>query len=237
MPDAPRPDAALPDASTPDATWTAVDRYLEGVLLPEDPLLQATLADARAAGLPAIDVSPTQGALLHLLVLAIGARRVLEVGTLGGYSTTWLARALPADGRLVSLEIEPHHAEVAGANLRRSGLAPRVDVRVGPADASLEAMVAAGEEAFDLVFIDADKPSNAGYYRRARELTRPGSVIVVDNVIRHGAVADGDSKDPAVAGSRAVLAAMGADAGVRATALQTVGVKGYDGFAVAVVLP
>ena len=218
-----------------DPSWTAVDEHLEAALLPADPELDAALADARAAGLPPIDVSPAQGALLQVMALAIGASRVLEVGTLGGYSTMWLARALPAGGRLVSLEIEQRHADVAGSNLRRAGLAGRVEIRVGPAATSLEAMVAAGDEPFDFVFLDADKPSNALYYALARQLTRLGSVIVVDNVVRGGAVADGDSTDPAVIGSRAVLEAMGSDAGVRASAVQTVGRKGYDGFAVAVV--
>lgn len=219
-----------------DPRWPAVDAYLESTLLPPDPVLDATLADARAAGLPPIDVAPTQGALLQLLALAVGARRILEVGALGGYSTIWLARALPAGGRLISLEIDPHHAEVAGANLARAGLDDRAEIRVGPAAEGLAALAAAGAGPFDVVFIDADKPGNPAYFARAMELTRPGSLIVVDNVIRDGAVADAASTDPAVVGSRRMLEAMGADGRVRATALQTVGVKGYDGLAIALVV-
>ena len=218
-----------------DPRWDAVDAYLQSALLPADPVLDATLADARSAGLPAIDVSPTQGAMLQLLAAAVRAERILEVGTLGGYSTIWLARALPAGGRLVSLEIDPHHAEVAGANLRRAGLEDRVEIRVGPAAASLAALVEAGDGPFDLVFIDADKPGNPAYFAEALRLTRTGSLIVVDNVVRDGAVADAADDDPRVAGSREVLEAMGAEPRVLATAVQTVGVKGYDGFALALV--
>lgn len=218
-----------------DPRWEAVDAYLHDALLPADPVLDATLADARAAGLPAIDVSPTQGALLQLLALAVGAERILEIGTLGGYSTIWLARALPPGGRLISLEIDPRHAEVARSNLRRAGLDDRAEVRVAPAADSLRALAASGAEPFDLVFIDADKPSNAGYFAAAMDLTRPGSIVVVDNVIRDGRVADAASTDPAVAGSRRVLEAIGAHPRVRATALQTVGLKGYDGLAIALV--
>ncbi len=218
-----------------DPRWEAVDHYLQSVLLAEDPVLEANLAASRAAGLPAIDVSPTQGALLRLLALALRATRILEVGTLGGYSTTWLARALPPGGRLVSLELEARHAEVAAANLARAGLDDRAEIRVGPAGASLAALVSSGAEAFDLVFLDADKPGNPGYFAQARKLTRPGGLIVVDNVVRDGQVVDVGSGDPAVLGSRGVLEAMGADPGVEVTALQTVGVKGYDGFAVALV--
>lgn len=220
-----------------DTTWAAVDRYLESVLPLSDPDLEETLTAGRAAGLPAIDVPPALGALLRILAVAVGATRVLEVGTLAGYSTTWLARSVAAGGRVVSLELEPRHAEVAAANLQRAGVGDRVEIRVGPAAESLAAMVEAGEGPFDVVFIDADKPSNAAYYSLARKLTRPGSVIVVDNVIRQGRVADAGSADEAVLGSRAVIEAMGADPGVAATALQTVAAKGYDGFALAVVLP
>lgn len=218
-----------------DPRWEAVDAYLHDVLLPADPVLDATLADARSAGLPAIDVSPTQGALLQLLALTVGAERILEIGTLGGYSTIWLARALPPGGRLISLEIDPRHAEVARANLRRAGLDDRAEVRVAPAADSLRALAASGAGPFDLVFIDADKPSNAAYFTAAMDLTRPGSLVVVDNVIRDGQVADATSTDPAVVGSRRVLEAIGAHPRVRATALQTVGLKGYDGLAIALV--
>ena len=218
-----------------DPRWDSVDAYLQSVLLPADPVLDATLADARSAGLPAIDVSPTQGALLATLASAVRAERILEVGTLGGYSTVWLARALPAGGRLVSLEIDPHHAEVAGANLRRAGLDDRVEIRVGPAAASLAALGRDGDEPFDMVFVDADKPGNPTYFAEALRLTRTGGLIVVDNVVRDGAVADAGSDDPAVVGSRRLLEAMGAEPRVLATAVQTVGVKGYDGFALALV--
>ncbi|MDA8061322.1 MAG: O-methyltransferase [Actinomycetota bacterium] len=218
-----------------DPRWEEVDAYLESVLLAPDPVLDATLADARAAGLPAIDVAPTQGALLQLLASAVRAEAILEVGTLGGYSTIWLARSLPPGGRLVSLEIDPHHAEVARANLARAGLDDRVEVRVGPARAGLGALVDAGEGPFDLAFIDADKPGNPDYFAEALRLVRPGGLIVVDNVVRGGAVAGAGSDDPGVVGSRRVLEAMGSEPRVLATALQTVGAKGYDGLAVALV--
>jgi len=213
----------------------AVDDYLTQALLPSDPELDAALTDASAAGLPAINVTPHQGAFLHILARIAGARRILEVGTLGGYSTIWLARALPEGGRLVTLEIQPRHAEVAAANLRRAGVEDRVEIRVAPAASSLAALVEEGVEPFDLVFIDANKPGNPEYLEWALRLTRPGSVIVVDNVIRHGAVADADSEDVDVIGSRQVLERMGAEPRLTATALQTVGAKGWDGFAVALV--
>ena len=214
--------------------WADVDRYLVETLVPSDPALEAALADSAAAGLPAISVAPNQGKLLQLLALSRGARRILEVGTLGGYSTIWMARALPADGRLVTLELDPGYADVARANLERAGVADRVEVRVGRAVDLLPALV--DEEPFDLVFIDADKPSNPDYFRWAMRLTRPGSLVVVDNVVRDGAVAEGTSTDPGVLGTRAVLSAMAAEPRVSATALQTVGSKGYDGFALALVL-
>lgn len=217
-------------------TWVEVDQYITRAVLGEDEVLDATLADARAAGLPPIDVAPNQGALLHLLARAVGAATILEVGTLGGYSTIWLARSLPPGGRLTSLEIDPHHAEVARANLSRAGLADVVEVRVGPALESLAALAAEGAGPFDMVFIDADKPNNPHYLDWARRLSAPGSLIVVDNVVRDGAVADGTSSDPNVVGSRAVLERMGADPHLVATALQTVGSKGRDGFAIGLVV-
>ncbi len=176
-------------------------------------------------------MSPNQGKLLHLIARLRGARRILEIGTLGGYSTIWLARALPADGRLVTLEYAAKHAEVARANLARAGLADRVDVRVGPALDTLPTL----EGPFDLVFIDADKPNNPGYFRHALRLTRPGSVIIVDNVVRGGRVADAASTDPAVVGTRALADLLAAEPTVDATMIQTVGAKGYDGFAFALV--
>lgn len=218
------------------ARWADTDRWLEAALLSGDPALEAALADARAAGLPAIDVSPTQGKLLHLLARAIGARRILEVGTLGGYSTIWLARALPEGGRLVSLELSERHAGVARSNLERAGLDGVAEVRVGPAAATLAGLVAASEAPFDMVFVDADKRSNPEYLRRALELTRPGSMIVVDNVVRHGAVADPSQDDDDLRGTRDALSLLGSEPRLVATALQTVGSKGWDGLAVALVV-
>jgi len=215
--------------------WSAVDAYVVDRLLPRDDALDAALAANAAAGLPAIDVSAAQGRMLELHARMIGARRILEVGTLGGYSTIWLARALPADGRLVTLELDPHHAEVARENLARAGLAERCEVRTGPAVDTLAAMIESGEAPFDLVFIDADKPSNVAYLDAALRLTRPGSVILVDNVVRGGAVTDPASTDPSVIGTRALFDAVAAEPRLAATAIQTVGDKGWDGFLLAVV--
>ncbi|WP_136163344.1 O-methyltransferase [Sphingomonas flavalba] len=215
--------------------WKAVDAYIADRLLPPDPALDAALAANAAGGLPAIDVSPAQGKFLHLLARIVGARRILEVGTLGGYSTIWLARALAEGGALVSLEIDPRHAAVARANVDRAGVGERVEIRVAPARDTLAAMVAAGEGPFDLVFIDADKENNAHYVRQALALSRPGTVIVVDNVVRKGRVADSGSSDPMVLGSRAVFDLLAAEPRLDATALQTVGLKGWDGLAIAVV--
>ncbi|MFS2109020.1 O-methyltransferase [Sphingomonas sp. Sphisp140] len=215
--------------------WTAVDGYITGKLIGADPALDGALAANAAGGLPAIDVSAAQGRMLELFARMCGARRILEVGTLGGYSTIWLARALPRDGQLVTLELEPHHAEVARANLANAGVADRCEVRTGPAVDSLVAMIAAGEGPFDLVFIDADKPSNVAYLEGALKLTRPGSVIVVDNVVREGAVTDPDDPDPRVIGTQALFDAVAAELRLDATAIQTVGDKGWDGFLLAVV--
>jgi predicted O-methyltransferase YrrM len=213
-------------------TWAAVDSYLEGVLLPADPVLDAALARSADAGLPAIQVSALQGMLLQLLVRATAARRVLEIGTLGGYSTIWLARGLPPGGRLTTLELEPHHAEVARRNLADAGLADRVDVLVGPALSTLDSLAG---QTFDLTFVDADKASTPAYADWAVGHTRSGGLLVVDNVVRGGAVADAAAGDPNVGGVRRFLAQMAADDRVDATAVQTVGAKGYDGFALAVV--
>jgi len=218
------------------ADWSAVDGHLTALLVPSDPELEATLRANAAAGLPPHDVSPTQGKLLHLLALASGARRILEIGTLGGYSTIWLARALPPDGRLVTLEADPKHAEVARGNLARAGLAGIVELRVGRAADTLPRIAAEKAGPFDLIFVDADKASNAQYLAWALELSRRGSVIVVDNVIRDGAVIDEASSDPGVVGSRRVLELLAAEPRVSATAIQTVGSKGWDGFAIAVVI-
>ncbi|MFJ6621894.1 O-methyltransferase [Kitasatospora sp. NPDC091335] len=211
-------------------TWDAVDAYFAETLVGHDPVLAGALAAADEAGLPKIAVAPNQGKLLHLLALIQGARRILEVGTLGGYSTIWLGRALPADGTLITLELDPRHAEVARGNLKAAGLDGVAEVRLGRAADSLAGLVEQGVEPFDLVFIDADKPSNPEYFRRALQLTAPGSLIVVDNVVRGGAVADADSDDPAVIGTRAVHELIAAEPRVTATSVQTVGSKGYDGF-------
>jgi predicted O-methyltransferase YrrM len=216
--------------------WADVEAFVSDLLIPEDPALDRALAASAAAGLPAHQVSPSEGKLLHLLARIQGARRILEIGTLGGYSTIWLARALPAGGRLVTLEADPAFAEVARSNLDAAGLTATVEVRVGPALGSLEALVSEGAEPFDFVFVDADKANNPGYLTWALELTRPGSVIVADNVVRGGAVAAAGPGDATIEGVRRFLEMMGADPRVDATVTQTVGAKGYDGFALAVVI-
>jgi predicted O-methyltransferase YrrM len=215
-----------------EQVWSDVDAHLAGLLVGADPVLDAALEANTFAGLPPIDVSPAHGKLLHLLARAVGARRVLEVGTLGGYSTIWLARAVPAGGELVTLEREPRHAAVARENIARAGLDGLVDIREGPALETLPNLVGP----FDLVFIDADKPSNTEYLQHAMRLARPGSVIVVDNVVRGGAVLDAGSDDPMVTGSRRLVEALAAEPRLSATVIQTVGAKGYDGFALALVL-
>lgn len=215
--------------------WTAVGQYLADLLVPPDAALDAALAASEAAGLPAIAVAPNEGKLLHLLALMCGARTILEIGTLGGYSTIWLARALPPGGRLVTLELDPAHAEVARANVGRAGLAEVVEVRVGPALETLPRLAAEGRGPFDLVFVDADKGGYPDYLAWALRLTRRGSVIVADNVVREGVVADPASDDPNVRGVRRFLELLAAEPRVSATAVQTVGSKGYDGFAIAVV--
>ncbi|MEU7042640.1 O-methyltransferase [Streptomyces varsoviensis] len=220
----------------PDAArWTEVDRYFSELLAPEDDALTAALRDSDAAGLPRIAVAPNQGKLLQLLAQLRGARRILEFGTLGGYSSIWLGRALPADGRLDTLEFSPAHAEVARANIARAGLAGRVKVHVGPALETLPRLAAEDPAPYDLVFIDADKPNNPHYLEWALKLSRPGTLIVGDNVVRSGAVADPDTTDAGVRGTRAFLDMLAEDPRVTATALQTVGSKGYDGFAMALV--
>ncbi|MFE5519481.1 O-methyltransferase [Streptomyces virginiae] len=214
-------------------TWTAVDEYFDGLLVGEDEALAAAAADSEAAGLPAHQVAPNQGKLLNLLARVRGARRILEIGTLGGYSTIWLARALPSDGRLVTLEVDERCADVAAANITRAGLDHVVEIRRGRAVDLLPALT--DEAPFDLVFIDADKPSNPAYLRWALELTRPGSLIIGDNVVRDGAVVDGDSSDPRVQGVRRFTELIAEHQRLTATALQTVGSKGYDGFIMALV--
>lgn len=214
--------------------WNAVDRYVTDLLVPADEALTAALAASDAAGLPSIAVAPNQGKLLHLLARIQGARSVLEIGTLGGYSTIWLARALPEDGRLISLEYSPAHAEVARANLARAGLDKIAEVRTGAALTTLPKLVAEpGAGPFDLVFIDADKENNPRYVEWALKLTRPGSVIVVDNAVRGGAVADARTTDRAIVGTREMYELVAREPRLDATAVQTVGTKGHDGFLLA----
>jgi predicted O-methyltransferase YrrM len=216
--------------------WIAADKYFGGLLIPADAELEGALEANREAGLPAIDVSPLQGKFLQLLVRMTRAKRILEIGTLGGYSTMWMARALPLRGRIVTLEYSPKHAEVARRNLRSAGLLKRVDVRVGRALDLLPALKREGAGAFDLIFIDADKENNPQYLKWALELARPGTAIFVDNVVRDGKVTDAKSKDPDIRGTRRMFELMAAEPRLSATVMQNVGVKGYDGFALALVL-
>ena len=212
-------------------TWTAVDDYLNDLIVHPDDALSAALEASRAAGLPEIAVSASQGKLLNLLARTMGARRILEIGTLGGYSAIWLARSLPAGGRLITLEYSPKHAEVARANLARAGLAEVAEVRVGP---GLELMPSLTGP-FDFFFIDANKEEYPDYFRACLKLARPGSMMVFDNVVRDGKVIDSETRDPMVRGARQLYEAMAAEPRVSATSIQTVGSKGYDGFCVAVV--
>ncbi len=216
--------------------WTQVDRYFGDLLAPSDDKLESTLAANKEAGLPSIDVSRLQGKFLELLVRISGARRILEIGTLGGYSTIWMARALPEGGRIVTLEAKQRHAEVARANLENAGVLDRVDLRLARAIDSLPKLEASGAGPFDLIFIDADKPSNPEYLAWALKLSRPGTVIVTDNVVREGKVIDPVSDDKDVQGTRRFAELLAAEPRLSATVLQTVGTKGYDGFALAVVL-
>jgi predicted O-methyltransferase YrrM len=215
--------------------WEAVDDYISNLLVGEDRALRAARQASDEAGLPAIALSPAQGKLLHLIACIRGARRILEIGTLGGYSTIWLATALPDDGHLISLELEPSYAEVARANAERAGLAGLIEIRVGPALDTLRELIDEGAGPFDLTFIDADKRNTPEYFQLALELSRPGSVIVADNVVRDGALVDADSQDPGALGMRRFHELLSRTAGVSATTIQTVGLKGYDGFTLALV--
>jgi predicted O-methyltransferase YrrM len=223
----------------PQNQWTAVDRYITETLVLSDPALDAALEASSAGGLPTIQVSPSQGKFLHLLARMQGARTILEIGTLGGYSTIWLARALPSGGRLITLEVDPHHADVANANIARAGLADVVELRMGRALDTLP-LIASSQERdggpFDLIFIDADKPSNPDYFTWALKLSRLGSLIIIDNVIRDGEVIDASSDDPNVQGVRRLNELLAAERRVSATTIQTVGSKGYDGFTMALVI-
>jgi predicted O-methyltransferase YrrM len=210
--------------------WDRVDEFVEGLLIGPDEALEAALRESEAAGLPAIAVTASQGRLLNLLVQIHGARRILEIGTLGGYSTIWMARALPDGGSLTSLELQEDYARVAQRNLERAGVAEGVEIIVGPAVNSLHELATATVEPFDFVFIDADKASTPGYFAAALELCRPGAVIVADNVVRGGALGDPDTSDAGALGMRRFHEALAAEPGVTATTIQTVGAKGYDGF-------
>lgn len=219
-----------------DDVWTAVDRYIGDLLIPPDPALDGALEASERAGLPRIAVSPPQGKLLHILARAQHARNILEIGTLGGYSTIWLARALPEGGRLITLEADPRHAEVARANFRHAHLDHVVDLRLGKALDTLPQIAAEGHGPFDLVFIDADKENISDYFSWSLRLSKPGTTIIVDNVVRNGAVIDAASTDSMVKGVRAFNARLATEPRVTATAIQTVGSKGYDGFAMVLVL-
>jgi predicted O-methyltransferase YrrM len=216
--------------------WAAVDRYFGGLLAPEDEALTASIEANREAGLPSIDVPALLGKFLHLMVRVRGARNVLEIGTLGGYSTIWLARALPAGGQLVTLEIDPRHAEIARHNLERAGVLERVQITIGPAIDSLSALYEGAVEPFDLIFIDADKKSLPEYLEWSLKLSRPGTVIIADNVVRDGKVLDADSADADIQGVRRMTEMMASNPRLNATAIPTVGARGYDGFAIAMVL-
>jgi predicted O-methyltransferase YrrM len=215
--------------------WTAVDRYFTTLLLPSDPVLNAVLQASNAAGLPPHHVSPNQGKLLMMLASIHQARNILEIGTLGGYSTIWLARALPDNGRLITLESDPNHAKVARNNIALAGLTNTVEVRVGKAVDTLAQLATENRSPFDLIFIDADKPRNPEYLSWALKLSRKGSLIIADNVVRDGAVIEANSADPKIQGVRRFTEMLGSESRVAATAIQTVGSKGYDGFAIALV--
>lgn len=219
----------------PQELWAAVDQYITSMLVPPDSALDAALADSAAAGLPAINVSPNQGKLLWMLARLVGARNILEIGTLGGYSTIWMARGLRKGGRLITLEYDARHAEVARANISRAGLAETVELQLGPALETLPQLAAEGREPFDLVFIDADKQSTPEYFSWALRLTRPGGVIVIDNVVRSGGVLDAASEDADIQGIRRFYEMLAREQRVTGTALQTVGIKGHDGFAIVMV--
>jgi predicted O-methyltransferase YrrM len=218
-----------------EALWTVVDQYIMDMLVPSDVALDGALEASNAADLPAIQVTPNQGKLLHLLARLQGARRILEIGPLGAYSTIWLARALPADGQLVTLEVNPEYAKIARTNISRAGLDAIVDLRLGPALETLPKIAAEGGGAFDFIFIDADKQNIPKYFEFARKLSRHGSLIVVDNVVRDGRVIDAKSSDPDIQGIRRFNQMLAAEPGVCATAIQTVGAKGHDGFAIVLV--
>ncbi|ACK49174.1 O-methyltransferase family 3 [Methylocella silvestris BL2] len=215
--------------------WTEVDSYISGLFAPDDAALDGALKASVEAGLPAIQVAPNQGKFLQLLARAIGARRILEIGSLGGYSTIWLARALPADGRLITLEADPKHAAVATKNFATAGLSDKIELRLGFAKDTLAQLAAEAQDPFDFIFIDADKANIPAYFTAALSLSRPGALIIVDNVVRKGRVIEADSADPDIEGVRAFNELAARETRVSVTAIQTVGSKGYDGFAVLLV--
>jgi predicted O-methyltransferase YrrM len=215
--------------------WTSVDHYITDTLLPPDAVLDAAVEASDAAGLPSIQVSAAQGRLLEIIARVQGASRILEIGTLGGYSTIWMARALPSDGALITIEIDPKHAAVAQANIARAGLGDRVEILVGNAREILPDLARREAAPFDMTFIDADKASIPVYFEWAMKMSRPGSLILVDNVVREGAVIEAESEDASVQGVRRLNEMMAADPRVKATVIQTVGVKGHDGLAIALV--
>lgn len=217
--------------------WTEVDQYFSASLIPRDPILESALEASETAGLPAISVSPNQGKLLQMLAQITGASSILEIGTLGGYSTIWLARGLRAGGHLITLEVDPKHAAVAQHNVSRAGLQDVVEVRIGNALEILPQLSVERRGPFDLIFIDADKQNIPTYFQWALKLSRPGTLIVVDNVVRGGSVIDADTSDPSVQGVRRFIGLLGAESGASGTAIQTVGTKGYDGFAIVLVGP
>jgi predicted O-methyltransferase YrrM len=216
--------------------WTEIDNFFSDALIPPDRVLESVLESSRAAGLPAINVSPNQGRLLEMLARILSARTILEIGTLGAYSTIWLARGMQTGGRLITLEADPAHAAVALANIARAGLQNVVELRLGSASDTLPQISAERRGPFDLIFIDADKENIPSYFEWALRLSRPGSVIIVDNVVRDGRVIDSKTDDPDIQGVRRFIEMLGANATVSGTAIQTVGVKGYDGFAIVRVL-
>ncbi|MGQ7886170.1 O-methyltransferase [Paenibacillus sp. WC2504] len=216
-------------------TWEKVDQYIKERLIPHDTVLENALATNQLAGLPAYDVSPTQGKFLNLLIQMNGAKRILEIGTLGGYSTIWMARALPSDGKLVTLELDPIHAQVASENISLAQLSELVELRVGDALEQLAQLDSEGVEPFDLIFIDADKPNNPHYLKWALHFSHPGTVIIGDNVIRDGEVINEESQDPRVQGVRKFYDLLADEPRISATAIQTVGSKGYDGFVLGIV--
>ncbi len=216
-------------------TWTDIDAYIADLFVHPDPVLDAALEATEEAGMPAIEVAPGHGKLLMLLAMVGGAHNILEIGTLGGYSTIWMARALPPEGRLISLEASADHANVAAANIERAGLSDRVEIRVGPALGALPKLAKEDVGPFDLVFIDADKENNPAYFDWALKMSRPGTMIVADNVVRYGGLIDGASEDPSVEGTRSFMEMVANEPRVSATAIQTVSLKGHDGFALAVV--